>query len=138
MAPPASLAFLLGLQTSASPPSDGLSHHLRILYCRAWEVHLLKGLRKTKHLPLFHHLGLLIWIQKCDLYLSLSLGVPNHLESLSSLPFSRSRGPKSLNFPDGNFQCAKTFRIKCVNHFRDKKMSKSFSQQKKSLRKFFL
>ena len=25
------------------------------------------------------------------------------------------RGPKSLNFPDGNFQRAKTFRTKCVN-----------------------
>ena len=39
-----------------------------------------------------------------------------------------SRGPKSLNFPDGNFQRAKTFRTKCVNRFRDKK----------SVRKFFL
>ena len=38
------------------------------------------------------------------------------------------RGPKSLNFPDGNFQRAKTFRTKCVNRFRDKK----------SVRKFFL
>ena len=32
-----------------------------------------------------------------------------------------SRGPKSLNFPDGNFQRAKTFRTKWVNGFRDKK-----------------
>ena len=31
------------------------------------------------------------------------------------------RGPKSLNFPSGNFQRAKTFRTKCVNHFRAKK-----------------
>ena len=32
-----------------------------------------------------------------------------------------ARGPKSLNFPDGNFQRAKTFRTKCVNRFHDKK-----------------
>ena len=31
------------------------------------------------------------------------------------------RGPKSLNFLDGNFQRAKTFRTKCVNRFRDNK-----------------
>ena len=42
-----------------------------------------------------------------------------------------SRGPKSLNFPDGNFQRAKTFRTKCINRFRDKKTRKSFSRQKK-------
>ena len=41
------------------------------------------------------------------------------------------RGPKSLNFPDGNFQRAKTFRAECVNRFRDKKTRKSFSRQKK-------
>ena len=41
------------------------------------------------------------------------------------------RGPKSLNFPDGNFQRAKTFRTKCVNRFRDKKARKLFSRQKK-------
>ena len=34
--------------------------------------------------------------------------------------FPHSRGPKSLNFPDGNFQRAKTFRTKCVNCFREK------------------
>ena len=28
-----------------------------------------------------------------------------------------SRGPKSHNFPDGNFQRAKTFRAECVNRF---------------------
>ena len=31
-----------------------------------------------------------------------------------------ARGPKSLNFPDGNFQRAKTFRTRCVNRFREK------------------
>ena len=36
-------------------------------------------------------------------------------------PHHLGRGPKSLNFPDGNFQRAKTFRTKCVNRFRDKK-----------------
>ena len=30
------------------------------------------------------------------------------------------RGPKSLNFPDGNFQRAKTFRTECVNCFATK------------------
>ena len=32
-----------------------------------------------------------------------------------------SRGPKSHNFLDGNFQRAKTFRAECVNRFCDKK-----------------
>ena len=53
----------------------------------------------------------------------------------------KARGPKSLNFPDGNFQRAKTFRTKCVNRFRDikvcincfcnKKVLKLFLQQKR-------
>ena len=30
------------------------------------------------------------------------------------------RGPKSVNFPDGKIQRAKTFRTKCVNRFCDK------------------
>ena len=47
------------------------------------------------------------------------------------------RGPKCLNFPDGNFQRAKTFQTKCVYRFRDKKTRKSFSRQK-SVHKFFL
>ena len=37
---------------------------------------------------------------------------------------TRPRGPKSLNFPDGNFQRTKTFRTKCVNRFRDKCIKK--------------
>ena len=41
------------------------------------------------------------------------------------------RGPKGLNFPDGNFQRVKTSQTKCVNHFRDKKTRKLFSRQKK-------
>ena len=44
--------------------------------------------------------------------------------------FPMCRGPKSLNFPDGNFQRAKTFRKKCVNRFCDKKTRKSFWRQK--------
>ena len=40
---------------------------------------------------------------------------------VSLAPTPLSRGPKSLNFPDGNFQRAKTFRAECVNRFRDKK-----------------
>jgi len=39
---------------------------------------------------------------------------------VSLAPTPLSRGPKSLNFPDGNFQRAKTFRAECVNRFRDK------------------
>ena len=42
---------------------------------------------------------------------------PLAFESKTGVP----RGPKSLNFPDGNFQRAKTFRAECVNRFRDKK-----------------
>ena len=47
-----------------------------------------------------------------------------------------ARGPKSLNFPDGNFQRAKTFRTKCIIVFATKKTRKSFLRQK-SVRKFF-
>ena len=42
------------------------------------------------------------------------------------------RGPKSLNFPDGSFQRVKTFRMKCVNHFCDKKKGVSRFRDKKS------
>ena len=42
---------------------------------------------------------------------------------------AQTRGPKSLNFPDGKFQCAKTFWTKCVNRFCDKKVRKSFLRQ---------
>ena len=48
------------------------------------------------------------------------------------------RGPKSLNFPDGNFQRAKTFRAECVNHFRDKKKHVNRFRDKKNVHKFFL
>ena len=41
------------------------------------------------------------------------------------------RGQKNLNFLDGNFQRAKTFRTKCVYRCRDKKARKSFPPQKK-------
>ena len=41
------------------------------------------------------------------------------------------RGPKSLNFPSGNFQRAKTFRTKCVNRFlRQKKRIDRFRNKK--------
>ena len=49
-----------------------------------------------------------------------------------------TRGPKSLNFPDGNFQRAKTFQTKCGNRFRDKKSAEIVFVTKKSMRKFFL
>ena len=39
--------------------------------------------------------------------------------------------PKRLNFPDGNFQRAKTFRTKYVNRFRDKKNAKIVFATKK-------
>ena len=42
------------------------------------------------------------------------------------------RGPKSLNFPDGNFQRAKTFRAECVNRFRDKKKRVNRFRDKKT------
>ena len=41
------------------------------------------------------------------------------------------RGPKSLNFPDGKIQLAKTFRRKCVNRSRDKIVRISFFATKK-------
>ena len=50
----------------------------------------------------------------------------------------KGRGPNSLNFPYGNFQCAKTFQTKCVNRFRDKKTRKSFWRQKKCAQILFM
>ena len=44
----------------------------------------------------------------------------------------KPRGPKSLNFPDGNFQRAKTFRAECVNRFRDKKKRVNRFRDKKT------
>ena len=46
------------------------------------------------------------------------------------------RGPKSLNFPDGKIQRAKTFRTKCVNRFRNKKCVNCFSRQIKCVKRF--
>merc|ERR1711963_228280 len=48
------------------------------------------------------------------------------------------RGPKNLNFPDGNFQRAKTFRTKCVNRFRDKKVCVNSFCDKKGVYRLFL
>ena len=45
-----------------------------------------------------------------------------------------TRGPKSLNFPDGNFQRAKTFQTKC---FREK-TRKPCSRQKKCAQILFV
>ena len=45
-------------------------------------------------------------------------GVPEMI--LQNSVQTHCRGPKSLNFPDGNFQRAKAFRAECVNRFRDK------------------
>ena len=59
------------------------------------------------------------WLQRATLTLNLIFP-----------PMGYPRGPKSLNFPDGSFQRAKTFRTKCPNHFR-KKMHKPRSRQKK-------
>ena len=47
---------------------------------------------------------------------------------------TKTRGPKSLIFPDGNFQRAKTFRTK--SFLQQKKRANSF-RDKKSMRKFF-
>ena len=58
-------------------------------------------------------------------------------DNVKEIDEPKARGPKGLNFPDGNFQRAKTFQKKCVNRFRDKKVRKSFLRQK-SMRKFFL
>ena len=49
----------------------------------------------------------------------------------------KPRGPKSLNFPEGNFQPAKTFQTKCVNLFRDKKSVRKFFFDKKMNKYFF-
>ena len=43
------------------------------------------------------------------------------LSTAQESPLQPCRGPKSLNFPNGNFQRAKTFRTKCVNRFCNKK-----------------
>ena len=40
------------------------------------------------------------------------------------------RGPKSLSFWDGKFQEAKTFRMKCVNRFCNKKRVNFFTAKK--------
>ena len=40
--------------------------------------------------------------------------------TIPTLFFVKCRGPKSLDFPDGKIQRAKTFRTKCVNRFCDK------------------
>ena len=74
--------------------------------------------------------GMWIWIWiwsitfDCILKMTIYLCVINMMFALlyeNNLDYAEARGPKSLNFPDRNFQRAKTFRTKCVNRFRDKK-----------------
>ena len=81
-------------------------------------------------------------ISPCSPWLSWSVHI-GHLDHLAHLAhqwslensswspsakvdYSNVRGPKSMNFPDGKIQRAKTFRTKCVNCFRDKKVRKPF------------
>ena len=57
---------------------------------------------------------------------------PDVRRSLTAVSVQQCRGPKSLNFPDGNFQRAKTFRAECVNRFRDKKKRVNRFRDKKT------
>ena len=94
-------------------------------FLRSWHFHSAQYNSRTQlNLPgwgIFHLLLLLLFLLHLPPHLS-PQPAPR-LSNVEEVIFSGDfpRGPKSLNFPDGNFQRAKTFRMKCVNCFRKKK-----------------
>ena len=122
-------SFLIFGENTLLPCGVEISHHTESAKCRLLQYSLLLHIIVVNsQLQCLHRLSIRVNCKESFVWADAIYG----LDAGLAWSAPEARGPKSLNFPDGNFQRAKTFRAECVNRFRDKRKRVNRFRDKKT------